>query len=157
MNKIPSYHDINWGNFLNLILDPSRANKESCAWIFVEMKTNTWNVFDVKNVGLKGKSLEESFAPDKKDFASVKRIARKQKLTRIGNVHTHIARNIFDTEHQLRPSKIDLKYAKRYNDIIRGIIVTLFPDDKARGYIYGIIWIDQYGNILQRDIFDQIS
>ena len=151
MNKIPSYRDMNWGDFLNHILDPSKANQESCAWIFVEMTTNTWNVLEVKNVGLKGRNIENSFAPDRKEFAKVKRYAKKHKLTKIGNVHTHTAKNLSEAEYQLHPSKIDLKCAQRNNNIIRGIIVTVFPDNKTRGYIYGMIWHDQYGKVLHKE------
>jgi len=106
-------------------------------------------------VGLKGGSTATSFAPDKKDFARIKRKARSQKLTRIGNVHTHVVIGSYDCcidekeiKNQLRPSDTDLKYARKFNDIIRAVIVVYYPRVGEKGKIRGIIWFDQYGSKL---------
>ncbi len=143
---------INWNGFLETIRQPSRAKQESCAWIFVDMKTGIWNILKVKNIGLKDMSIRHSFAPDKKDFAKIKRIAKKNKWTRIGCVHTHVVTDVTHAglEHQMQPSEPDIKYAKKYNDIVRIIIVVGFLGKTLKGRIYGIIWFDQYGNILKR-------
>ena len=153
--KIPN--SINWNGFLERIVAPDRSNQESCAWIFADVKNDVWNVLEVKNVGLKDKSLKMSFAPDKKDFARVKRLARKNELTKLGNVHTHVVigkpgdEDTHDKlENQFRPSSVDLKYARKFNDIVRGIIVVWFRDYRRKGMIYGIVWHDQYGKILER-------
>lgn len=150
--RIPS--SINWNGFLEIIVDQSRSSQESCAWIFVDIKSNIWYIFEVKNIGLSKYFGEEatriSFAPDKKDFARVKRLARKKKLTRMGNVHTHvvIGDDIEELKFQFQPSITDLEYARKYNDIVRAVIVINFPDKQSKGKIYGIVWFDQYGKIL---------
>lgn len=152
--NIPSL--INWNGFLETIVKPPRSKQESCAWIFANIKDDCWNIFEVKNIGLKKYFGEEairiSFAPDKKDFARVKRLARKKKLTRIGNIHTHvvIGDDIEELEFQFQPSITDLEYARRYNDMVRAVIVVNFLDEQSKGRIYGIIWFDQYGKILMK-------
>lgn len=157
--KIPV--DINWNGFLDVIISPSRAKQESCAWIFADIQNDVWNIWEVKNIGLRNHSLVGSFAPDKKEFAKTKRLARKCELTRIENVHTHVVvgnnRNKWDNsdllENQLRPSEMDLAYARKFNDVVRGIIVVWFKDYRSKGQIYGIVWHDQYSNILKREKF----
>jgi len=146
---------IDWNGFLETIVKPSRSNQESCAWIFADIKTDMWNVIEVKNVGLKGRKLKDSFAPDKKEFAKAKRLARKEGWTKIGNIHTHVvvSGTWREAEQQLRPSEVDLKYARRYNDIVRAVIVVKFPDRRSMGKIYGIVWFDQYGKILRKRWF----
>ena len=139
---------IKWNGFLETIIKPSRKLQESCAWIFVDMKTDIWNILEVKNVGLKDMPIRHSFAPDKKEFMKAKRIAKKNGWTRIGCIHTHVVVTETESEYQLRPSDPDLKYARKYNDIVRGIIVVQFTNSKTKGKIYGMIWTDQYGNIL---------
>lgn len=149
--KIPE--KINWNGFLETIIDQSRSKQESCAWIFANIKDDIWEILEVKNIGLKGRSIRDTFAPDKKDFAEVKRKARKLRLTRIGNVHTHvvIGNDKNEMEYQFRPSEPDLQYAKKFNDVIRAVIVVNFTDEKRFGKIYGIIWFDQYGKILKKE------
>lgn len=154
--KIP--YNVDWNGFLENIVSPSRSSQESCAWIFAEIKRDIWHVLEVKNVGLKGRLTKDTFAPDKKEFAKIKRYARKKKWTRIGNVHTHVVcgedcedKSLLD--YQLYPSDPDLSWARRFNDIVRAVVVVMFPDRRKRGRIYGICWFDQYGNILMREKF----
>ena len=147
------YTKINWNDFLITIIKKSRKDQESCAWIFVDIKNDEWNIIEVKNVGLTGQSKRHTFAPDKKDFAKAKRLARKNGWTRIGCVHTHVVNNDEEAEYQMRPSEADLKYARKFNDIIRGIVVVKF-DWHKNGIIYGMIWLDQYGTILMREIYE---
>jgi len=144
---------INWNGFLKNITEPQKARQESCAWIFADIKNDTWNILEVKNIGLKRESIKTSFAPDKKDFLRVKKIARENKWTRIGNVHTHIVigRSKSEIHYQSFPSDPDLIYARRFNDIIRAIIVVQFKDINKKGKIRTILWFDQYGNILQKE------
>jgi len=144
---------INWNGFLETIIKKKRINQESCAWIFVDMENDEWNIIEIKNVGLKGVNKRYSFAPDKKDFAKAKRLAKKNEWTRIGCIHTHVVENKREAYYQMRPSEADIKYAKKFNDIIRGIIVVQFDDPKKEGKIYGMIWLDQYGTILEREIY----
>ena len=147
------YTKIIWNDFLINIIKKSRKDQESCAWIFVDIKNDEWNIIEVKNVGLNGESIRHTFAPNKKDFAKAKRLARKNGWTRIGCVHTHVVNNDEEAEYQMRPSESDLKYAKKFNDVIRGIFVIKFDWHKT-GKIYGIIWLDQYGTILMRTIYE---
>lgn len=144
---------INWNGFLETIVKRSRQFQESCAWIFVDMKNDVWNILEVKNVGLKDKPIAHSFAPNKKEFAKAKRLAKKNGWTRIGCVHTHIVVTKNEAEYQLRPSEADLKYARKFNDIIRGIIVVQFTNSRIEGKIYGIIWTDQYGNMMRKELY----
>jgi hypothetical protein len=115
---------------------------------------------------MKDKGPGESFAPDKKDFQRVKRIAKDRKLTRVGNVHTHVITpllfsQIRNASTELRqsdigefcyPSPEDLKYARRFNDIIRCIITVLFISEKAEGQITAEVWHDQFGNVLKEKL-----
>jgi len=145
-----------WHGFLDNILEPERANQESCAWIFADLIADVWHVLEVKNVGLKHlgdtveKRIRHSFAPDKNSFAKAKRWARKQGLTRIGCVHTHVVHGSSkrEIEYQLNPSEADLKYARKYGDIVRAVIVVSYPTRGGKGILSGIIWFDQYGNDL---------
>lgn len=139
-----------WHHFLEDIVEPDRINRESCAWIFADLVQDVWHVIEVVNVGLKGMSIRHTFAPDKKDFARIKRKARKYKLTRIGNVHTHVVVGTDEEEikYQLYPSEADLKYARKFNDIVRAVIVVQYPKRGEKGIIRGIVWFDQYGNDL---------
>jgi len=61
-------------------------------------------------------------------------------LVQIGNIHTHPYNKDKDIEGQFLPSDVDLSFARRFNNIIRGIIVV---DNKA---IYGIKFHDKFGN-----------
>ena len=100
---------INWNGFLETIIQRSREKQESCAWIFVDMKTDIWNILEVKNVGLKDMTVRHSFAPDKKEFMKAKRKAKKNGWTRIGCIHTHVVVTETEAEYQFRPSDLDLK------------------------------------------------
>jgi len=154
--KIP--FEIDWGDFLDNIVDPSRSGQESCAWIFIDVDEYKWHVLEVTNVGLKDQGetrserIEHSFAPDKNDFARVKRIAKKNGWTKFGCIHTHvvISSNINRVKYQMQPSDADLKYARKFNDIVRGIIVVQFVNRRKKGKIYGYVWFDQFGKILEK-------
>jgi len=149
---------IEWNGFLQEVVKPERSKRESCAWIFSShpfCDDDVWYITDVRNVGLKDKGVQYSFAPDKKDFHRVKREATSVKLTRIGNVHTHNiishdAKGLDGKElmFQSVPSDTDLKYARRFNDAIRGIIIVYFPSEVEFGAICNIVWHDQYGTSL---------
>jgi len=149
---------IEWHGFLDEVVKLERATQESCAWIFSEKPfcgDDVLHVVEVKNVGIKG-DPKFSFAPDPKEFAKIKAMAKKSQYTRIGNVHTHNAFTDEQAVEQMKPSDIDLKYARRFNDVIRSIIVVRFhAKDSAvgqPGVIQGIVWHDQYGNILDLEV-----
>ena len=147
-----------WNTFLSNITKPYTYN-ESCAWLFCKKpfcEDNIVFIFPVKNIGLNDRSLQESFSPDKSQFAKVKRIAKANHLTRIGNVHTHILapQNLVNLhpdflEDSKHPSKTDLFYARKFNDIIRGVVTVVFDNEGDAGKVVSIVWHDQFGNILE--------
>jgi hypothetical protein len=159
-----------WKAFLESVCQWNPDLHESCAWLYCDKPfsdDHTVYVFPIKNVGLKGLGPSESFAPDKEDYARVKAIAKQKKLTRIGNVHTHVFSSqnsaipgtelLFTdpiAEKQYLPSDIDLNFARRFNSIVRGIVSVLFSEPSAKGTIIAILWHDQFGNILKTDFFD---
>jgi len=139
--------DINWNNFLKICCE--NYPNESCALLFAKIPfrmVEEWYVFPVDNVS---ENKTKRWIPDKKQMQQVKRLAKKQGLTKIGNIHSHPIpinyNEIFGTleeaiDHANSPSDLDLKYAQRFNDIIRGILVV---DNKA---VYAHCFHDQYGN-----------
>jgi hypothetical protein len=165
---------IDWHGFLDEIVQPERSEQESCAWLFSEKPLSPLDVVhvvEVKNIGLKsqGNDTTSTFAPDMKEFAKVKQQAKKAGYTRIGNVHTHLVYmqrygskalkwqfaaqpDNKALELQRGPSDTDLKYARRFNDIIRGIIVVVFSEEGKPGVIDSVVWHDQYGQKLELDV-----
>jgi hypothetical protein len=150
---------IDWHGFLDEIVLPERAKVESCAWMFSEKPLSpedVVHVIAVKNIGLKkqGNDVTTTFAPDPKDFQKVKLTARRLGHTRIGNIHTHLVYGDDPKalDAQRSPSDTDLTYARRFNDVIRGIIVVVFAEPGKPGVIDSVIWHDQYGQKLDLDM-----
>jgi len=120
--------------------------KESCAFLYSDKpleQDGKWFVFSIKNIS---EEPEHFWIPDKKEVAKIKKKARDMNLIKIGNIHTHPIPESFEScigedfiEENFKPSDTDLKFAKKFNDIIRGIIVI---DKKA---IYGIKFHDMFG------------
>jgi len=144
-----------WKAFLRLAVEPGKY-EESCAWLFCDKPfcdDHTVYVFPVKNIGLKGYTTRESFAPEKKSFQQVKKIAKKKQLTKIGLVHTHVLASgeepdDMDYDDFVLPSDEDLKFARRFNNVIRGIVMVVFAKDGQKGILWNVVWHDQFGNIL---------
>lgn len=92
----------------------------------------------VKNVS---DNKQNSWKPDKDDMQRVKNKAKKLGLIKIGNVHTHPYPNPewegSTIEDNMRPSNIDLKFAQKFNDLVR------------------IIWVVQKGAFLQSFVHDK--
>ena len=131
---------INWNDFIEVALDA--YPEEACGFLFSRKPYDPqeeWFVFSVEN--LSSKPLN-SWRPNKDELRMVKKRAMDIGLTRIGNIHTHPYFDDCDIEKLLLPSKIDLSYAKRYNDAIRGIMVV------SKNAIYGIKFHDKFGNII---------
>ena len=122
----------------------SECPNEACGFIFSHKPygpEEEWHVFPVKNIS---ETSEIAWDPDKKELQRVKKQALKSELTLIGNIHSHPYHghkfnNIGDL---LLPSKTDLKFARKYNDIIRGILVV------SKTKVYGIKFHDKFGNII---------
>lgn len=140
--------DIDWNGFIKQCCE--NYPFESCAFLFAKMpfrNVEEWFVFPVDNVA---EDKTKRWIPDKKQMQQVKRKAKQLQLTKIGNVHSHPLPEDFkelsnSEQEELiyyhnQPSDTDLKYARKHNDIIRGILVV---DDVA---VYAHCFHDQYGN-----------
>lgn len=107
-----------------------------------------WVVFPVRNVD---PHPLEAWKPNLKELKIIRRIARDRTLVHIGNVHTHPLPPDADEDvvrEALFPSDMDLKFAKRFGNIVRGIYVV----DRER--IVGYRFHDPYGNEIPVEIED---
>mgnify|MGYP001616375744 CR=1 FL=1 len=111
--------------------------KEACAFLFSKLpysQEEEWFVFAVKNIA---ENPKEAWIPDKQEMLKIKAKSIKLGLVKIGNVHTHPYSKewgVFNEDTMkeiIQPSDIDLKFARKFNDVVR-IIVCI--DDKA---VYG--------------------
>jgi len=124
---------IEWHGFLDAVLKPVNRRTELAGFLFSSgpyQEREVWHVLQVKNIGLKGDTFG-GWAPDKADMARVKRDAKERSWVKLGNVHTHplskehaSAGYANDVETAKHPSGTDLKFAARFNDIVRGIVVV---------------------------------
>lgn len=142
--------DIEWNNFLKICCED--YPEESCAFLFARTPfrlVEEWHVFPVDNVAQDKTKL---WIPDKKQLQKVKKWAKVNGLTKIGNIHSHPLPKDFEDlstsereriiEHHNQPSDADLKYARKHNNIVKGILVV---DDKG---IYAHCFHDQFGEPL---------
>jgi hypothetical protein len=151
---------IDWHGFLDEVVKPERSKQESCAWMFSEKPfspDDVVHVVEVTNVGLKkaGNDISRTFAPDKKEFQKIKLEARRAGYTRIGNIHTHVvlgARDAKAIAAERGPSDTDLTYARRFNDVVRAVIVVVYAEEGKPGVIDGVFWHDQYGQKLDLEV-----
>lgn len=128
---------IHWNGFLEKAV--KEYPKEACAFLFSKEPysiNEEWFVFPVKNVA---ENPEEQWIPDKKETLKIKNESTKQQLVKIGNIHTHCLHGE-NIDEMFKPSNLDLKFAQRFNDIIRGIIVV------NKISIFGIMFHDKFGN-----------
>lgn len=136
------YLRIDWNGFLEHAIE-SYPN-EAAGFLFSRKPYSSeeeWFIFQVKNIS---DDPENAWIPERKDMLRIKGKAIKMGLTKIGNIHTHpYPKRVGFSEDLLsdimRPSPAALKFAKRFNDVIRGILVC---DDNA---IYGIHFHDKFG------------
>ena len=139
--------DIEWNKFIKICCD--NYPDESCAFLFAKTPfqiTEKWFVYPVDNIA---EDKSERWIPDRKQMQRVKRLAKKQGFTKIGNIHSHPVPSNFkdlalDAQEKTidyfnQPSEMDLKYACKVNDIVRGILVV---DNKA---VYAHCFHDQFG------------
>lgn len=129
--------------FLNGFLKEAVENypNESSGFLFTKnpyTPDERWYIFSVKNVS---ENKQNSWKPDKDDMQRVKSKAKKLGLIKIGNVHTHPYPNPewegSSIEDNMHPSSIDLKFAQKFNDLVR------------------IIWVVQKGAFLQSFVHDK--
>ena len=126
--------EIKWNGFLKDCI--REFPKEICAWVFAEniySDVEVWHVFRVKEIPMDWDKdgFAEGWKPDKKELTKLKSIARKSKLIEIGNVHTHpiskeyTERGFCDNVNDSKlASEKDLAMARRFHNIVRGIIVV---------------------------------
>ena len=125
---------IEWHGFLE---DCAKEKEhEICAWLYSDKPygvNETWHMFRVKEVPTDWDKdgFAEGFMPDVKDLARVGRLAKKERLVHLGNVHTHLITKAWhargfsvDVESAKSPSHTDLSYAAKYRDVVRGIVVV---------------------------------
>ena len=129
---------IHWNSFLKKAVEA--YPKEACAFLFSKRPYSPeeeWYVCPVDNIA---DNPEEAWIPDRKQMYKAKAIAIFNKLVKIGNIHSHPYIEGHDIEELIQPSKLDLKFARRFNDVIRGIMVV------GEGKICGIMFHDKFGN-----------
>lgn len=143
MQECPIKKQIEWNGFLKHAVD-SLPN-EACGFLYSDKpfeEDGKWFVFPVENVS---DNPTDVWKPDKREMREIKKKARKLKLILIGNIHTHplpLAKEgltLDAMDEAIKPSKTDLRFAKRYNDIIRGIIIC------NKNAILGIEFHDMFG------------
>lgn len=133
---------IHWNGFIKQCCE--KYPEECCAFLFANKpfsKTEEWFVFPVDNI-IEDKT--QRWKPDWKQLQKIKREAKEKKLTKIGNIHSHplpktakpIDNNI---EYMRHPSPLDLRYARKHNDTIRGILVV------NKTAVLGFLFHDQFG------------
>ena len=113
---------IEWNGFLELCV--RNFPHESCAFNYTTgpyYEPEIWHILPVKNVA---KEKEMNWEPDRKELKVVRERAKKNMWMKIGNIHTHPFVEGFDVQEQVMPSKVDLTWARKSNDMVRGIIVV---------------------------------
>jgi hypothetical protein len=108
---------------------------EQAAWVYTEhpyMSDELWHIIPLKTIGadFDNDGFDEGWKPDIQDKNRVTRLAKKEKWAKLGTIHTHplgdewAAHDFCDsTETAWAPSEMDLKYAQRFRDIVRMILV----------------------------------
>ena len=133
---------IKWNGFFKKAIDG--LPNEVCAFLYAKniySDKEEWFVFEIENVS---ENPEEEWIPSKKDMAKIKRQADKLGLIKIGNVHTHPYFEDDDLDkldEYVKPSEKDLWYAKKFNDLIRIILLV-----KKDGGIMNSFVHDKFGN-----------
>lgn len=138
---------IEWNTFIEMCC--KNYPEESCAYLFAKTPfrmIEEWFVFPVENLAT---DKTKQWASNLDDLKKVKKEAKKQGLTKIGNIHSHPLLKEFKTSHLLikglmiennkYPSVFDLEQAREVNDIVTGILVV----DNENVYAY--CFYDQFG------------
>ena len=134
---------INWNAFLKIACE--KYPEEAAAMLYATKmysENEEWFVFPIENIA---DNPEDAWIPDKKEIAKLKKIAKKKELIKLGNIHSHpFPKDAKKTEEDIcelvRPSELDLKYASKFSDTVRGIVLT---DGSA---ILAMFFHDLYGN-----------
>ena len=136
--------NICWNGFLKKGVEA--YPNEICAFLFSEniySEEEVWHVYQVKNISDEPKG---NWVPDKKEMKKVKDDARKKGYVKLGNIHTHPypEDEVYDEDVMKKdvivPSDKDLSYARRFGDVVRGIVCV------GKGAVYDVLFHDMFGN-----------
>lgn len=108
-----------------------------------------WLILPVGNIS---ESPQDSWFPDKKDMLKAKKEATNKGFIKIGNIHTHPCPvGTFDDWEQLvQPSDKDLMFARKFNDIVR-IILLLDKTALLACFVH-----DKFGNEIKVMLHDKV-
>jgi len=153
---------IHWNGFLEICC--KAYPKEACAMLYAKKpfsEEQEWFVYPIKNVHPEPCN---GWQPDNKELSKIKRQTDKEGLVKIGNVHSHPLPPVKDHQElsddedmcdmwkrYSEPSDIDLQFARKFNDIIRGILVV----DSEGVYEHG--WHDKFGNMFEMFLIEEVD
>lgn len=159
IDRLPRIH---WNGFLDSVEQPRPDDHEAVAWLFSTApysRDEEWHVreIDVIPTDFDGDGFTEGWKPEKKSLAKVKRAARKDELTDIGNIHTHPEGPAWEDAGlgygaSPLPSDTDLKYMRKFRQVVRGVIVVDYSTVPVWGHgsITELVFHNQYGKIIGR-------
>lgn len=134
---------IHWNGFLEGAV--KEYPKEACAFLFSRRPyspNEEWFVFPLKNVS---STPHSEWIPDRNQLKVIKKQVVSKHLVKIGNIHTHLVESLDDVDHQLKPSEKDLAFARKFNDIIRGIIAVGEARSTRSGFMASMRQDSDYG------------
>ena len=98
--------------------------KEACGFLYTRNQytpNEEWMVESLDNVS---DTPETSWIPSTSQTRAINKKNTDKGWTKIGNIHSHPVKNVNQVKDQNGPSDLDLKYARKFNDVVRIIIVT---------------------------------
>lgn len=135
--------EIEWNGFVAQAMNS--YPKESCGMLYAYKPYTDEEYFFVIPCNNIAENPEEMWVPSKSDVVKARKLSRDKRLTKIGNVHSHpfpkgLEITEDNTKQLVQPSDSDLKYAKKFGDVVR--IILLVNEDKVlASHVH-----DQYGN-----------
>ncbi len=119
--------DVAWNGFVALAINS--YPKEACGMLYAHKPYTDeeyWVIMPCENIA---EDPENMWVPDKRSITRARKLSREQGLTKIGNVHSHpFPRNLDETQETIKdlvqPSEMDLKYAKKFGDVVRIILLV---------------------------------
>lgn len=141
--------DVEWNGFIAKAVN--EHPKEACGFLYAHKPYTDeeyWVVFPCHNIS---SDPQNTWNPDKNDLSRIRKLARARGLVKIGNVHSHPFLDEDDRTNEnmielVKPSELDLKYAKRFGDVVR-IILLVDGKKMLLAHVH-----DQYGNNIPCDL-----
>lgn len=156
---------IHWNGFLNDAVQPDGARAEICGFLYSLHPFSSSDQWYVKRVGNRKDvgGFTPEWAPNKADMARVKKEAKQIQVTKIGNIHTHphsplsMKHGYGNEDGRLAmPSDTDLRFARRFNDLLRIIVAVNYPKMGSVGQVTDIVLHDQFGQLYSIELrFDE--